>query len=163
MLDYAVLVVSGTDGVQAHTETLWKLLARYRVPTFVFVNKMDLPGADKALRLRELRGRYDQLTLRSFYETQQTGDYLHITLTDEQDIPDAIGKLRVIYSQLMKLDYDNARTRAGAVITGTDAVEQKSPLELFDELYEKQNNQPMSDQQRQFAAELIRDIWEETP
>ena len=46
VLDYAVLVVSGTDGVQAHTETLWKLLARYRVPTFVFVNKMDLPGAD---------------------------------------------------------------------------------------------------------------------
>ena len=44
VLDYAVLVVSGTDGVQAHTETLWKLLARYRVPTFVFVNKMDLPA-----------------------------------------------------------------------------------------------------------------------
>ena len=57
VLDYAVLVVSGTDGVQAHTETLWKLLARYRVPTFVFVNKMDLPGADAAVRLRELRGR----------------------------------------------------------------------------------------------------------
>lgn len=55
VLDYAVLVVSGTDGVQAHTETLWKLLARYRVPTFVFVNKMDLPGADAAVRLRELR------------------------------------------------------------------------------------------------------------
>ena len=52
VLDYAVLVVSGTDGVQAHTETLWKLLARYRVPTFVFVNKMDLPGADAAVRLR---------------------------------------------------------------------------------------------------------------
>ena len=51
VLDYAVLVVSGTDGVQAHTETLWKLLARYRVPTFVFVNKMDLPGADAAVRL----------------------------------------------------------------------------------------------------------------
>jgi len=58
VLDYAVLVVSGTDGVQAHTETLWKLLARYRVPTFVFVNKMDLPGADAAVRLRELRGRF---------------------------------------------------------------------------------------------------------
>ncbi len=58
VLDYAVLVVSGTDGVQAHTETLWKLLARYRVPTFVFVNKMDLPGADAAIRLRELRGRF---------------------------------------------------------------------------------------------------------
>ena len=58
VLDYAVLVVSGTDGVQAHTETLWKLLARYRVPTVVFVNKMDLPGADAAVRLRELRGRF---------------------------------------------------------------------------------------------------------
>ncbi len=58
VLDYAVLVVSGTDGVQAHTETLWKLLARYRVPTFVFVNKMDLPGADAVVRLRELRGRF---------------------------------------------------------------------------------------------------------
>ena len=58
VLDYAVLVVSGMDGVQAHTETLWKLLARYRVPTFVFVNKMDLPGADAAVRLRELRGRF---------------------------------------------------------------------------------------------------------
>ena len=58
VLDYAVLVISGTDGVQAHTETLWKLLARYRVPTFVFVNKMDLRGADAAVRLRELRGRF---------------------------------------------------------------------------------------------------------
>ena len=58
VLDYAVLVISGTDGVQAHTETLWKLLARYRVPTLLFVNKMDLPGADAAVRLRELRGRF---------------------------------------------------------------------------------------------------------
>ena len=58
VLDYAILVVSGTDGVQAHTQTLWNLLARYRVPTFVFVNKMDLPGADRAVRLRELRGRF---------------------------------------------------------------------------------------------------------
>ena len=58
VLDYAILVVSGTDGVQAHTQTLWNLLARYRVPTFVFVNKIDLPGADRAVRLRELRGRF---------------------------------------------------------------------------------------------------------
>ena len=58
VLDYAILVVSGTDGVQAHTQTLWNLLARYRVPTFVFVNKMDLPGADRAVRLQELRGRF---------------------------------------------------------------------------------------------------------
>ena len=58
VLDYAILVVSGTDGVQAHTQTLWRLLERYRVPTFVFINKMDLPGADRAVRLRELRARF---------------------------------------------------------------------------------------------------------
>lgn len=55
VLDYAVLVISGTDGIQSHTMTLWRLLERYYVPTFIYVNKMDLPGADKALRLRELR------------------------------------------------------------------------------------------------------------
>ena len=55
VMDYAVLVVSGTDGVQSHTETLWRLLARYRVPVFLFVNKMDLAGADRTLRLAELR------------------------------------------------------------------------------------------------------------
>lgn len=58
VLDYAVLVISGTDGVQSHTATLWRLLERYHVPTFIFVNKMDLPGADRELRLRELRGRF---------------------------------------------------------------------------------------------------------
>ena len=55
VLDYAVLVISGTDGVQAHTETLWQLLRRYRVPVFVFVTKMDLPGADRAALMADLR------------------------------------------------------------------------------------------------------------
>ena len=55
VLDCAVLLVSGTDGVQSHTRTLWQLLERYQVPVFLFVNKMDLPGADKAARLEELR------------------------------------------------------------------------------------------------------------
>ncbi|MFR6411029.1 MAG: GTP-binding protein [Angelakisella sp.] len=56
VLDYAVLIISGTDGVQAHTETLWRLLERYRIPTFIFVNKMDQPGADRALILRSRKG-----------------------------------------------------------------------------------------------------------
>ena len=55
VLDYAVLIISGTDGVQAHSETLWRLLERYRIPTFIFVNKMDQPGADRALILEELQ------------------------------------------------------------------------------------------------------------
>ncbi len=60
VLDYAVLVISGTDGVQAHTETLWKLLSHYKVPTFVFVNKMDLPGADIATRMANLKARLSE-------------------------------------------------------------------------------------------------------
>ena len=59
VLDAAVLVISGTDGVQAHTETLWRLLRRYRVPCFLFVSKMDLPGADEAPLMEELRQRLE--------------------------------------------------------------------------------------------------------
>lgn len=59
VLDYAVLVISGTDGVQGHTLTLWRLLERSRVPVFLFINKMDLPGADRAALLDELRRRLD--------------------------------------------------------------------------------------------------------
>ena len=54
-MDYAVLVISGTDGVQSHTETLWKLLTHYEIPTFIFVNKMDIDGADKAAVFKELK------------------------------------------------------------------------------------------------------------
>ena len=57
VLDYAILVISGTDGVQAHTETLWHLLERYRVPTFLFINKMDLPGAERTAVLKDLKKR----------------------------------------------------------------------------------------------------------
>ena len=57
VLDYAILVISGTDGVQAHTETLWHLLERYRVPTFLFINKMDLPGAERTEVLKDLKKR----------------------------------------------------------------------------------------------------------
>ena len=110
--------------------------------------------------LRELRGTYMDLTDRRNYAGTATDDYLHITLTDEEDIPDALGKLRIIYPNLMKLDYDNARTRRSAEVTDAGDVEQKSPLELFAELYEKQNNRPMSSEQLQFARTLIENIWE---
>ena len=59
VLDYAVLVISGTDGVQAHTETLWRLLARHRIPTFLFINKMDLVGTDRTALLTDLRSQLD--------------------------------------------------------------------------------------------------------
>ena len=110
--------------------------------------------------LRSIRGTFAQLTEKSFYEGTATNDYLHIILTDEEDVPEAVGKLRLIYPNLMKLSYDNTRTRVNQVIDGAEDVQRKSPLELFDELYELQNNQPMSHEQRNFAQELIESIWE---
>ena len=110
--------------------------------------------------MRELRGSYMELTALSSYQGTNREDYLHITLTDEEDIPDAIGKLRVIYPNLMKLDYDNTRTRRSQTIRGAEEQARKTPLELFDELYEKQNNQPMSEEQRRFTQGLIEEIWE---
>lgn len=110
----------------------------------------------------EIRGSYDEVTLKSFYEGRGYQDgYMHITLTDEEDIPDAMGKLRAIYHNLMKLDYDNMRTRSNTEIKGAEDVQQKPPVELFSELYEKQNNQPLNDIQREFLADLIKNIWEE--
>ena len=60
VLDYAVLVISGADGVQGHTETLWSLLKRYQVPTFLFINKMDQPGTDREALLSELQKRLSE-------------------------------------------------------------------------------------------------------
>lgn len=110
--------------------------------------------------LVELKGTYEALTLRSFYEhTSWQEDYTHITLTDEEDIPDAVGKLRAVYHRLMKLDYDNRRTRSSSQIDAA-AVETKSPLALFADFYELQNNQAMSAEQADFMAKLIERIWE---
>ncbi|MBP3411424.1 MAG: exonuclease SbcCD subunit D [Clostridia bacterium] len=111
--------------------------------------------------MRQLRGDFNRLTDRSFYENTNVDDYLHIILTDDEDVPEAMGRLRVIYPNIMKLSYDNTRTRANQVVGGAEDVQRKSPLQLFEELYEKQNNQSMSDEQREFTRELIESIWEE--
>ncbi|NLA70012.1 MAG: exonuclease SbcCD subunit D [Clostridiales bacterium] len=111
----------------------------------------------------ELKGSYEELTLKSFYEgTSYQTDYVHITLTDEDDIPDAIFKLRVIYHNLMKLDYDNARTRHISEITRSENVDKKTPLELCEEFFEKQNGSKPDKQQEDFLTELIERIWEES-
>lgn len=110
--------------------------------------------------LREIRGTYEQVTAKSFYANTPVEDYLHIILTDEEDVPEAAARLRVIYPNLMKLSYDNTRTRSHAVIDGGADVQSKSPMELFEELYRLQNNQPMSGIQREFMKDLMEHIWE---
>lgn len=110
--------------------------------------------------LRELRGRYEELTARSFYEGTPTEDYLHIVLTDEEDILGAAEKLRTIYPNLMKLSYDNRRTRSDRVLESASGVEEKSPLELLSELYRLQNNQEMSEEQQTYAASVFEAVKE---
>lgn len=111
--------------------------------------------------MREIRGTYYELTLKSNYESTNTEDYLHITLTDEEDIPDAIGKLRSIYPNIMKLDYDNLRTRGSGIVDAIENIESKSPFELFADLFKQQNNQDMSEEQEEIMRNLIDKIWEE--
>lgn len=111
--------------------------------------------------MREIRGTYYELTLKSSYERTNTEDYLHITLTDEEDIPDAIGKLRSIYPNIMKLDYDNLRTRGSGTVDAIENIESKSPFELFADLFKQQNNQDMSEEQEEIMRNLIDKIWEE--
>lgn len=111
--------------------------------------------------LREIRGSYMELTDRRNYENTAVDDYLHITLTDEQDVPDALARLRVIYPNLMRLDYDNLRTRESQEISAPERTENITPLEHFAAFYELQNNQPMTDEQAAFCQGLIEDIWKE--
>jgi len=111
--------------------------------------------------LREIRGSYDELTARSFYEhTTYRSDYLHLILTDEQDVFDAMSRLRTIYPYLMTLDYDNARTRAAGGMSVPAETERRTPLELFEALYQRQNHQPMSEVQREYIAQLMEQIME---
>ena len=111
--------------------------------------------------LREIRGSYDELTARSFYEhTTYRSDYLHLILTDEQDVFDAMSRLRTIYPYLMTLDYDNARTRAAGGMSVPAETERRTPLELFEALYTRQNHRPMSEVQREYIAQLMEQIME---
>lgn len=110
--------------------------------------------------LRKIRGTYLEVTAKSFYENRDCEDYLQVTLTDEEDVPDGMAKLRTIYPNLMRLEYDNKRTRSNAEVRAAERVEEKSELELFQEFYELQNNQLMTEVQEQFVEELLRGMKE---
>ena len=106
--------------------------------------------------MHEIRGTYEEIASKNFYEnTTYRSDYMHVTLTDETDVPDAMAKLRVIYRNLMTLSYDNAGSRTGTELGAAAETERKTPLDLFAEFYEKQNGAPMDEEQRAFVRELI--------
>ena len=110
--------------------------------------------------LREIRGAYNALTLRANYDGTATEDYLSVVLTDEQDVPDALQRLRVIYPNIMQLRYDNTRTRTDAALLPLEAEDRRTELELFQDFYALQNVQDMTPEQSDFAARLLREIKE---
>lgn len=111
--------------------------------------------------LVELKGKYDELMDKSFYDKKNLNDYYHITLTDENDVVDAIFKLGKIYKNIMKLDYDNARTQSVGKLTAVNDVEHKQPIELIDDFYKKQNGLDMDENQLAYINSIIEKVWEE--
>ena len=117
----------------------------------------------KPLRdMLKLRGSFEELLSREYYESLDCREaYLQITLSDEEELPAALSCLRLIYPNIMKLEYDNIRSREIRMIEGLDDAEQKSPLEIFSELYELQNNRPMSDTQLAYMSGIIEELEKE--
>ena len=111
--------------------------------------------------MREIRGSYEELVLRENYQGTNLEDYLHVILTDENDIPDVIGRLRSIYPNIMKLDYDNQRTRRNQELMKEEAAVEQSPMELLGQFFSQQNNQEMSPEQTEYARTLMETIRKE--
>lgn len=111
--------------------------------------------------LREVRGTYNEVMNRNSYRDTNTEDYVRIVLTDEQDEPDAMVKLRNVYPNLMRLEYDNKRTQSSDSFETAASTDKKPPSQLFAELFEKQNGQPMSDEQSEYVESLFNEIWSE--
>ena len=86
--------------------------------------------------------------------------YIHITLTDEEDIIEALLRLRTVYKNIMRLDYDNTRTRTNNEITAVSNIENKTPIDLFTEFFKLQNNKDLNLEQEKFMKQLIEDVWE---
>ncbi|MCL1795914.1 MAG: exonuclease SbcCD subunit D [Clostridia bacterium] len=111
--------------------------------------------------MREIRGTYNEVMSRDAYRGTNTEDYVHIVLTDEYDEPDAVAKLRTVYPNLMRLDYDNLRTRAAGSFMTAAATEKRTPVQLFGELFETQNGRPMHGEQAGYVAERFTELFEE--
>jgi len=101
--------------------------------------------------MKKVRGEFDAL----MSTADRTDDYVQITLTDENDVPNAMSRLQTIFTNALELRYDNTRTRANGEISGAEAVERKTSLELFSEFFGERNNSKMSDEQKEFMKNLI--------
>lgn len=103
----------------------------------------------------KIKGTYLELTELNFYQNLNRSDYFHITLTDKNDVLDAMQKLRVIYPNLMQLEYDNLRTQKNADLAVSEHVLLKSEMELFEEFYKMQNNADLTAEQKDCIQRII--------
>ena len=116
--------------------------------------------------VREIKGTFAELVSPEFQRRQlaeglKLDDFVYVKLTDENDVPDAVLKLRGIYPNLMMLDYDNERTRNQHITVGDGKVEQKTPMELFGEFFSDMTNRELNEEEREFVQGIIDGIWEE--
>ena len=115
--------------------------------------------------VREIRGTFAELVSPEFRTAQvaagnKLDDFVYVKLTDENDVPDAAQKLRGIYPNLMMLDYDNERTRNQQIAVGVEAVEKKSPMQLFGEFFEEMTRREMNPEELEFVQGVVDGIWE---
>ena len=126
------------------------------------VIKQDFIPLKPKHEMIEIKGSYNEVTGKAFYENlNNETDYFRITLTDEQDVLDALGKLRSIYHNILRLDYDNKRTRENKTVLADENAREKTPYELFSEFYEKQNNEKLNETQEKYINQLITKEMEE--
>ncbi len=111
-------------------------------------------------KLIQIKGTFEELTSEEFYKDLNRDDYYGVTLTNEDDVVDGANKLRAIYPNMLKLEYDNKRTNAARTITTIDGLEDKSTLDLFKEFYEKLNGKQMSKEEEKYMDKAIRDVEE---
>ena len=124
----------------------------------VIINKIPfVPLHD----MREINGYYDEITSRANYINTNTDDYIKIVLKDNDEIIDAIGKLRSIYPNIMSIDYDNLRAKTNHEAFASNVDTSKSPTELFCELFELQNNMPVSSEQLKEINRVFESVEEE--
>ncbi len=147
VLDYAILIISGTDGIQSHTMTLWKLLKRYSVPTFIFVNKMDLDGADRGIILAKLKDRLSDGCIdfggsdESFFE--------ELAMCDEKMLEEFDAAGTVSHSDIMR----SIRERKVFPCLFGSALKLSGIQELLDCLYEYT---VMPEYKNEFAARVFK-------
>ena len=111
--------------------------------------------------MREISGFYNDIMLRDNYINTNTDDYVHIVLKDEEEIMNCFSKLQSVYPNLMSIEYDNIRNSGVNIVDGVSESVSLSPLELFEEFYELQNNKKLDDDQRDYMSKLIEEVWEE--